>query len=193
MKQIGLSFVTELKEAGLLGLPFSWGADGAIEFARTPTTFDAEGTEVPGAFLMSQAERDAVLAVYAAHDPAAMSGLRGAAVAAINDAFERAAARLTVSYPPSERLTWPIQEGEALAWNANNATATPYVDQLAAARGIPRDMYLQRTVAKVALFRQASALMVGLRQKGEDAIGAAQDAVSMGAARDAAIAALDAL
>lgn len=114
----------------------------------------------------------------------------GEGVAAVNAAFEAAAARLTVSYPPSERLTWPIQEGEALAWNADNNALTPYIDALSGARGIPRELYLQKTLAKVQAFRAASALMVGTRQKALDKIAAAQDVAGINAARDAALQAL---
>lgn len=53
MKPIGPSFSDELKTAGLLGLPFSWGSDGIIQY-------DAR---------MTQAQIDEVNAVYAAHDP----------------------------------------------------------------------------------------------------------------------------
>jgi hypothetical protein len=53
MKAIGPNFQNELKAAGLLGLPFAWGDDGAINFgaAITPT------------------QQAAIEAVYAAHDP----------------------------------------------------------------------------------------------------------------------------
>ena len=53
-KAIGPSFSDELKAAGLFGLPFSWGADGMFQFDPR----------------MTQAQLNAVLAVYAAHDPA---------------------------------------------------------------------------------------------------------------------------
>lgn len=53
MKAIGPTFYAEIKAAGLTGLPFSWGDDGKIEFHVD----------------MLQSQRDAVLAVYAAHDP----------------------------------------------------------------------------------------------------------------------------
>lgn len=57
MKKIGHSFAKELEAAGLLGLPFSWGEDGSFTFSDE----------------MSQAQRDAVLAVYESHDPSAIS------------------------------------------------------------------------------------------------------------------------
>ena len=53
MKAIGPSFADELKAVGLLGLPFSWGSNGDIQFDPR----------------MTPAQKDAVLAVYAAHDP----------------------------------------------------------------------------------------------------------------------------
>lgn len=55
MKRIGPTFHAELLAAGLAGLPFAWSADGGILF--------------DGA--MPQDKRDAVLAVYDAHDPEA--------------------------------------------------------------------------------------------------------------------------
>lgn len=53
-KQIGPSFASELAAAGLVGLPFSWGADGSINFSPT----------------MTAQQIAAVQAVYAAHNPA---------------------------------------------------------------------------------------------------------------------------
>ena len=52
-KAIGPSFSDELKVAGLMGLPFSWGPDGMIQFDPR----------------MTQTQVNSVLAVYAAHDP----------------------------------------------------------------------------------------------------------------------------
>lgn len=51
MKKIGTSFAAELAAAGLDGLPFSWGADGAL-------TFDPA---------LSEPQRAAIQAVYDAH------------------------------------------------------------------------------------------------------------------------------
>jgi len=52
MMKIGPSFATELQAAGLLGLPFSWGSDGVIQYRDD----------------VSQDVRDRVAAVLAAHD-----------------------------------------------------------------------------------------------------------------------------
>lgn len=51
--KIGPSFPVELKQAGLLGLPFAWSADGQFSFDSS----------------MSQAQKDAVLAIVVVHDP----------------------------------------------------------------------------------------------------------------------------
>lgn len=56
MKPIGQHFAKELETAGLLGLPFSWGDDGSFTFSEA----------------MAPAQIDAVMAVYAAHDPDAV-------------------------------------------------------------------------------------------------------------------------
>lgn len=52
---IGPTFGAELARAGLAGLPFSWSSDGTINFDPS----------------MTAAQVNAVLAVYAAHDPTA--------------------------------------------------------------------------------------------------------------------------
>lgn len=53
MKKIGETFANELAAAGLLGLPFAWGEDGAFQF---------DGRMTPEQIVQ-------VAAVYAAHDP----------------------------------------------------------------------------------------------------------------------------
>jgi len=100
-------------------------------------------------------------------------------LAEINTAFEAAADQLISSYPAAEKLTWPIQEKEALAWQADANAATPYLDALATARGISRIDFLNRTAAKVNTFRAASATLVGTRQKYEDQVVAAIDVAAI--------------
>lgn len=53
MKAIGLSFAHEIETAGLIGLPFSWTSEGAINFSE----------------LMTEAQKATVLAVYSSHNP----------------------------------------------------------------------------------------------------------------------------
>lgn len=99
---------------------------------------------------------------------------KAAKLAEINRAFEAAAAPLTAGYPPSEKVTWPIQETEVLAWQKSSLALTPYINALAVARGIARADFLERTLAKVQALRAASAVLVGTRQKYEDRVHAAE-------------------
>lgn len=66
---IGRGFAEGLRAAGLLGLPFSWGPDGKVEFG--------EG--------MTQAQKDAVQAVLAAHDPSPYTEAEEKGISAIRD------------------------------------------------------------------------------------------------------------
>lgn len=96
--------------------------------------------------------------------------------AAIATAFSLAAQNLTAGYPEAERLTWPTQQSEALAWEADNSTPTPYLDSIAAARGIDVQQMRNLTVTQVHAFQTASAQLVGTRQKLRDQIDAVTDA-----------------
>lgn len=53
MKPIGPTFPVELESAGLMGLPFSWGDDGVIQFDDR----------------MTDKQKEAVMQVYENHDP----------------------------------------------------------------------------------------------------------------------------
>lgn len=91
----------------------------------------------------------------------------------INIGFEGAAQALTDGYPEGERLTWPVQQSEALAWALNPAVSTPYLDGLALARGIEPAEMRQLTLDQVQLFMQASQQLVGTRQRLRDEVYAA--------------------
>lgn len=94
--------------------------------------------------------------------------------AEINAAFSDAATALTDGYPDAEKLTWPVQQQEALAWDADNNSPTPYLDSVASARGIDEVEMRQLTLAQVQAFRTASAGLVGTRQRLRDQIDAAE-------------------
>lgn len=94
--------------------------------------------------------------------------------ALIDQVFCERAAQLTAGYPEPERLTWPAQQAEALALVANPSAATPYLDGLAAARGISPEDMRARTVAAVQAFMAASQMLVGTRQALQDAVAAAE-------------------
>lgn len=86
----------------------------------------------------------------------------------INAAFNAAASALTDGYPDTERMTWPTQQKEALAWADDSNVATPYLDGLADARGISHEEMRQKTLDQTLLFMQASQHLVGTRQKLRD-------------------------
>ncbi|WP_237173055.1 hypothetical protein [Paracandidimonas lactea] len=94
-------------------------------------------------------------------------------LAQINAAFEKAAGALTAGYPEAERLTWPVQQSEALAWAADPAASTSYLDGLATARGITPAEMRQLTLDQVNAFMAASQQLVGTRQRLRDAINVA--------------------
>ena len=96
-------------------------------------------------------------------------------VDAINAAFEAAASALTAGYPEAERLTWMVQQQEALAWQADQAAPTPWLDGLASQRGITPDEMRQLTLNQVQLFMAASQMLVGKRQRLRDAVYAVPD------------------
>ena len=105
--------------------------------------------------------------------------LKAAKRAEIDKTFCDRAAHLTAGYPEPERLTWPVQQAEALAIIANPAAPTPYLDGLAAARNITPEDMRARTVAVVQAFMQASQVLVGTRQRLQAQIEAAESAAAV--------------
>lgn len=88
-----------------------------------------------------------------------------------NNTYEAAIQQHTSAYPQSEKDTWPTQDREIKAWVIDPENAlTPWIDAAAAVRGVSREDYLQRTLAKTQQFEQLSAYLTGLRQRYEDQI-----------------------
>ena len=98
----------------------------------------------------------------------ALKDSRAAALTRIDASFEAAAAALVAGYPTAERLTWPVQQAEALAWEADNATPTPYLDQLAVGRQVTPEEMRALTLGAVRTFLSASPALVGKRQRLRD-------------------------
>lgn len=98
-----------------------------------------------------------------------------------NSAYDSAISKLTADYPSAEIATWERQRAEVVAWNADSTTATPWIDIAAAARGLDRNEYLTRTLAKVNAFAKASAFLTGRRQGIDDQIKAATTADELNA------------
>ena len=69
-----------------------------------------------------------------------------------------------------ERSTFPKQQAEVEAFEADANAATPTLDALAQARGISREEQLARAKAKVDAFVPLSACIIGTQQKYEDQV-----------------------
>jgi len=90
-----------------------------------------------------------------------------------NRAYDNAISKLTADYPEAEIQTWERQRAEVVAWADDSEALTPWIDIAAAARGLDRNEYLTRTLAKVNAFAKASAFLTGRRQGIDDQIKAA--------------------
>ncbi|CAN5439821.1 hypothetical protein BH10PSE18_BH10PSE18_19140 [soil metagenome] len=103
-------------------------------------------------------------------DNRTLDQVRAAKLAEINAAFRIASAELIAGYPIEERQTWAAQEAEVLAWALDDTTPTPYLDGIAAVRGIELADMRAKTLEAVNTFRTASQWLVGTRQALRDAI-----------------------
>lgn len=102
--------------------------------------------------------------------------LREQQLAVINAGFEQAVLGLTTGYPATERLTWPLQQSEVLAWSADSSAPTPYLDGIAAARGIPATEMRQKALTQVHAFLAVTQEFIGVRQRLRDQLDAAETA-----------------
>ena len=100
--------------------------------------------------------------------------LKAAKLAEINTGCQRMLDRLTATYPAAELLTFDKQEAEARALIAAPDTSAPLLTALAVARGIGTTELALRVIAKADAFTAASGHIIGLRQKDEDRLKAAQ-------------------
>ena len=108
--------------------------------------------------------------------------MRKAVLTQLNNAqYSASIDQLTFDYPAAEIATWERQRAEAVAWGVNSAAATPWIDLAATARGLDRDEYLARTLAKVIAFAGATAYLTGRRQGIDDQLRAATTAEELAA------------
>ncbi|WP_263082146.1 hypothetical protein [Endozoicomonas sp. Mp262] len=73
-------------------------------------------------------------------------------------------------YPAHEADTWFKQEQEARAFLANSSVVTPFLDALAASRGIDKDTVARAIVHKAEAFSVYAAQVIGRKQAIEDQI-----------------------
>lgn len=86
---------------------------------------------------------------------------------------------IAAGYPLSERESWPVQTEEARALESDPAAATPWIDAAALARGLDRLVLAKRIREKDDKYRQVHGLLTGTRQRIEDQIDAADDALAL--------------
>lgn len=107
-------------------------------------------------------------------DRRTIAEVRADQMAKIDEGFSRAAAKLTEGYPELERLTWPMQQAEALAWAADPDAKTPTLDGIADERGMKREKLRAKALENVRHFMTASQKLVGRRQALNDLIKGAE-------------------
>lgn len=165
------------------GLPFFRLADGRLWSVADARFIDAapEGAEIN---VLSRAEGPADAAYLkrtlehydypVGPELMTLEEAKAAKLAEINAACDAALAALIADYPESELLTFDKQEAEARALLADPEAATPFLTPLAAARGLETKELARKVIAKADAFTTASGHVIGLRQKDEDRLTAAQ-------------------
>lgn len=85
--------------------------------------------------------------------------------------------------PDYEISSWNKQEAEARAFSnaATTSNPTPLIDNLAAARGIPKALLASKIISKADLFSSYSGQLIGKRQGLEDSIDAATSKTALAA------------
>ena len=155
------------------------GQRGHIEWEddyNWPLEPEAYNEEVAPYVALWQAEKDRLdkAAAEAAEEYNSLANTKSRKLAEINAACDAALAALTADYPESELLTFDKQEAEARALLADPEAATPFLTPLAAARGLETEELARKVIAKADAFTTASGHVIGLRQKDEDRLKAAQ-------------------
>lgn len=107
--------------------------------------------------------------------------LKLAKKAEITRKFEETIQQVTAGYSVTEITSWSKQEMEARAFTALPLSATPLIDALATARGVPKAALATRIIAKADLLAGISGQLIGKRQGLEDAIDAATSKTALAA------------
>lgn len=128
-----------------------WLVEGEIAGRTTGIEPPSHGAQVVGQPYPNFTGLGWVMAAYS--DPVTtnpLPGLKAQKIAAIRAYFGNMVDALKADAAPYEVETWSVQTAEYSAWMADNATATPYVSALAAARGLTLDALMGKIGAKVA-------------------------------------------
>lgn len=93
-----------------------------------------------------------------------LSELKTAKKTELSRNFEQTIQQITAGYPPNEIASWSKQEQEARAFTAVPLSATPLIDALAVASGVPKAALAARIIVKADLFAGISGQIIGKRQ-----------------------------
>lgn len=149
-----------------------------VELWRVPEAYRDSGyfvgvtqqglRELPGCSL-----RDAELIgsiEYPASEAAVLTAAKAARLQRINAETDNLLKELSAQYPEREVLSWDQQLLEA----QNAEAPRPLLQALATARGVELDELSQRVLAKAQQYALASGTILGVRQRLEDLLDAAQ-------------------
>jgi hypothetical protein len=107
--------------------------------------------------------------------------LKSAKLVELSAAFAQAMLSVKAGYPADEIQSWFDQKTEAVAYAANASAATPLLSAMASARGITVADLAARVIANAMQYAANAGLLIGKRQKYEDAVNAAIDAADVAA------------
>ena len=79
--------------------------------------------------------------------------------------FDYKVESLVVDYPQYERDSFNTQEAEARGWKDNNNYVTPLLDSMAQARGIEKNVLVNKVIEKADMFKVAVGTIIGEKQK----------------------------
>lgn len=99
----------------------------------------------------------------------------------VNHWYERDFFMFEEEYPSIERETWSKQESEARGFAADNSFPTPFIDSLAASRGVDKEILVSKILEKANQWVVFSATASGKRQRLFDSIDAATDVHTLAA------------
>ncbi|AUZ85779.1 hypothetical protein [Methylophaga nitratireducenticrescens] len=92
-------------------------------------------------------------------------------LAEITQAFQVAMSPITSTYTAEDIASFPTQEAEAMAWDANNSASTPLLDLIVANRpGIDKATLVSRVITNAATYKALSGTSIGKKQAFEDLI-----------------------
>jgi hypothetical protein len=106
-------------------------------------------------------------------DDAALAQVKKEKLAQVLAASDAAMAALPSRYSEHEKLSWPKQEQEAKALQADPEAPAPLLRGIAATRGIALEALQAKVLANVGASEAATAFILGTQQKYEDEIAAA--------------------